>query len=88
MFISQENGILRCPVGTDLWLNEVRVKMPYLVRKCKRDTLPLLSVPRTRDFFHLPPSLCSPRGSKGNIPFPIEVPQKTVFRCDTLINTL
>jgi hypothetical protein len=77
-------------VGSRAFLHTIsalKMTIPDLVRKCKRDTLPPSSVPRTRYFFHLYHSFHSSRGSKRSIPFLIEVSPQTVFRCDTPIDT-
>ena len=64
----------------------LKMTIPDLVRKCKRDTLPPSSVPSPRYFFHQYHSLRSPHGSKESIPFLIEVSPQTFFRCDTSID--
>src|SRR5450432_4196423 len=47
--------------------------IPDLLRKCKRDILPLENVPKTNAHFFLHHrSLQDTRGSKGRIPFLIE----------------
>ena len=63
--------------------NALKMTIPDLVRKCKRDILPLENVSKIKAHFFLHRSLQDTRGSKGSIPFLIEVSQETVFRGDT-----